>query len=413
MPGVQKPHCRPCSSLNPSCSGWSWPSFISPSTVMISPPSACTANMVHDLTVLPLSSTVHAPQWLVSHPIWLPVSCSISRMKWISKSRGSTSASRSRPLTFTRTNCFFAIVSSLADERNLLCCSLGGARQGALGQFSYKTFLVISGTAQIGTWLRGVGRQLRGLRDDSGFEFLALQRIFRCLRLDRYGANVRQSDAGSLHVARPIERDLRSHGCGREVSDLALELEIRPTAVRRRDGNADLGEDFSLLQRGREECDEKVLDGNHAFPASTGRHNLRTERQHGGGMIIRRIAVRQIPGNRGQVAHLRIRDHVRRIQQDQVLRAHERRGFQFGFTSEAANLKETAIFFHVRQSCDAIDVDQVGRPRDAQLHHRNEALPTTQNLRIASMLLQELDGFRNGGRTQVLKRWRDHRIPPS
>src|SRR5262249_25041104 len=91
----------------------------------------------------------------------------------------------------------------------------------------------------------------------------------------------------------------------------------------------------------------------------------------------------------------------------------ERRGFQFGFTSEAANLKETAIFFHVRQSCDAIDVDQVGRPRDAQLHHRNEALPTTQNLRVVSMLLQELDGFRNGGRTQVLKRWRDHRIPAS
>ena len=27
MPGVQKPHCRPCSVLKPSCSGWSWPSL--------------------------------------------------------------------------------------------------------------------------------------------------------------------------------------------------------------------------------------------------------------------------------------------------------------------------------------------------------------------------------------------------
>src|SRR6478735_7933379 len=53
MPGVQKPHCKPCSSLNPSCNGCSAPFDGNPSTVMISPPSACTANTVHDFTVLP------------------------------------------------------------------------------------------------------------------------------------------------------------------------------------------------------------------------------------------------------------------------------------------------------------------------------------------------------------------------
>ena len=44
----------------PSCTGWSWPSWTSPSTVMISAPSACTASIVHDLTALPSTSTVQA-----------------------------------------------------------------------------------------------------------------------------------------------------------------------------------------------------------------------------------------------------------------------------------------------------------------------------------------------------------------
>ncbi len=73
MPGVQKPHWRPCSCQKPSWTGWSWPSFSSPSTVVTSRPSACTASTVHDLTGTPSSSTVQAPQWVVSQPMWVPV----------------------------------------------------------------------------------------------------------------------------------------------------------------------------------------------------------------------------------------------------------------------------------------------------------------------------------------------------
>src|SRR6516162_3002101 len=109
MPGVQKPHCRPCSSLNPSCNGCSCPSFISPSTVSTSSPSACTANMVHDFTVLPLRITVQAPQLLVSQPTCVPVKPRTSRMKCTSNNLGSTAASRSRPLILILIDSFLAI----------------------------------------------------------------------------------------------------------------------------------------------------------------------------------------------------------------------------------------------------------------------------------------------------------------
>jgi len=44
---------------------------------------------------------VQAPQLVVSQPMWVPVSPSVSRMKWTSNRRGSTSACRTSPLTVT------------------------------------------------------------------------------------------------------------------------------------------------------------------------------------------------------------------------------------------------------------------------------------------------------------------------
>src|SRR3954449_8013302 len=58
-----------------------------------------TASVVHDLTGSPSTSTVHTPQLEVSQPQCVPVRPSVSRRKWTSSSRGSTSAVRGSPLT--------------------------------------------------------------------------------------------------------------------------------------------------------------------------------------------------------------------------------------------------------------------------------------------------------------------------
>ena len=50
-PGVQKPHCRPWQSANACCTGDRVPSgSVSPSTVVISAPSALTASSRQDRT---------------------------------------------------------------------------------------------------------------------------------------------------------------------------------------------------------------------------------------------------------------------------------------------------------------------------------------------------------------------------
>ncbi len=73
MPGVQKPHCRPCFSQKASWSGWSLPFVARPSIVVTVAPSAWTASTVQDFTAWPSTSTVQAPHWLVSQPTLVPV----------------------------------------------------------------------------------------------------------------------------------------------------------------------------------------------------------------------------------------------------------------------------------------------------------------------------------------------------
>ena len=71
MPDVQKPHCRPWHSMNPSCTGSSWPFCSRPSTVRTERPSAMAASTVHDLTGRASSHTTQLPQFDVSQPQWL------------------------------------------------------------------------------------------------------------------------------------------------------------------------------------------------------------------------------------------------------------------------------------------------------------------------------------------------------
>src|SRR4051794_25365833 len=63
------------------------------------PPSSIGATMVQLLTASPLNSTVQAPHWLVSQPIWVPVRSRVSRSRSATRVAGSMSTSCARPLS--------------------------------------------------------------------------------------------------------------------------------------------------------------------------------------------------------------------------------------------------------------------------------------------------------------------------
>src|ERR1700735_4476030 len=219
MPGVQKPHCRPCISRKPSWMACRVPSALAmPSMVRISAPFACTANTVQDLTELPSRSTVQAPQWLVSQPICGPVRLSCSRRKWISKVRGSTSDSTVLPFTFIA-------IWDLA--RAFPPPSAAGARFGAgerarehhAGHFA----AVMRGSAGVG------GRRGDGFRGGNGFldrrriERRAGEDFPRLLRPQRRLGDIGEADRATRYLASAHGQDDGGRSGG-VVADLALEL---------------------------------------------------------------------------------------------------------------------------------------------------------------------------------------------
>src|SRR5215469_8895500 len=244
MPGVQKPHCRPCSSVKPSCSGCSSLAAASPSTVSISWPSAWTANIVHDLTGVPSTSTVHAPQLLVSQPVWVPVSRSPYRIRWASSSRGSTSAVFFSPLMVneirrtgtspasSRAGSEYNVVISGRPLRRLAA----DAAQDALDERRHNVPLVFRTAPVVCPGPGRRGRQRGGFADRLGGERPAGECRGGVGGGDRRSADAGQRDARlGDDIARTLYRDRDADGG--EVANAALELEVAagPLASRRRD----------------------------------------------------------------------------------------------------------------------------------------------------------------------------------
>src|SRR5271165_760901 len=197
---------------------------MSPSTVSSSEPSACTANMVQDFTVFPSRTTVQAPQLLVSQPTWVPVSASFSRMRCTSRSLGSTSTSRCRPLTLRRTVCFFAIAFLPHLRRRLLPDAFQRALEGPFCQFFHQTLFIFNRTAQVCAWFRFIGGELSRLPDRGFVQLFALQESLCLPRLYRCCANIGQSDACLLTSALLVEGQLGRHRCRGKVPHFAPNL---------------------------------------------------------------------------------------------------------------------------------------------------------------------------------------------
>src|SRR5579859_3654838 len=156
-----------------------------PSTVVMFAPSAWTASIVQDLTGSPLSRTVHAPQLLVSQPMWVPVRRRLLRRKSTSRTRGSTSSLCSVPLTLRLTCKLPALLG--AGDRGL---------EPALDEHPDHVLLVLDAAADVGFWLGGRRGLPRRLGDDLVSGLAAGQRLLRGGRLEVLVADRRHADAG-------------------------------------------------------------------------------------------------------------------------------------------------------------------------------------------------------------------------
>src|SRR3569623_632146 len=360
MPGVQNPHCRPCSCIKPSCTGCNCPLCASPSTVSTSPPSACTASTVHDFTDLPLRSTVQAPQWLVSQPMCLPVWRSRSRKVWMSSSRGSPSVSTLSPLSVNA----MRVLAILISLRPCQCLTNRSARHlaGHVG-------LVLAVAAQILGGVADRHRLLRGLLDQRLVDHLAGEQRRRFAGLERSGCDVGKRDV-DLFANLAVELQLHRGGGGGEVAGLAFELAIGGTAAFGHRRYANLGEEFVGRKFGVIEAVEEMLRGYQPFAARTLQHEGRVDGDHHRRVIVARIAVSDVAAEGAAIAHLRVGYLFGGFGQQRTFLLEQVRGDQLVLGGQRNNKKSTALFAYTLELLYAIEIDEVFGMGEAQFHHR-------------------------------------------
>src|SRR5687768_10374469 len=152
-PGVQMPHWRAAFSRNACCSGWSWPVWAMPSTVVMFLPCASTPRTRQELTMRPSMRTVQAPQLPSLQPSLAPVRFNTSRSVSSRLWRGSTRNSVSSPLMVAVTWIFAgALVAGMDD---LPSCAGGRAHQDAAGDDADQVLALRGGAAHVADRLGG------------------------------------------------------------------------------------------------------------------------------------------------------------------------------------------------------------------------------------------------------------------
>jgi len=136
--------------------------------------------------------------------------------------------------------------------------------------------------------------------------------------------------------------------------------------------------------------------------------HLRVERQRYRTVVAARIGFHQAAADGAAVAHLKVADLARRLAQHRQLRRDQRRFLDFHVAGHGADAKLAAVFANVTQVRNAMDVDQIFGPGEAEFHHRHQTLAAGQELGVVAVAAQQLDGVVDSVGSQIFEASRIH-----
>ena len=181
---------------------------------------------------------------------------------------------------------------------------------------------------------------------------------------------------------------------------------------RRRGVEGDLREQLLLAQRRLEHPQEERVGLQAADAVLSGEREGRIERFEHRGVIRRRIPVRRGAADRPAVAHLRVAQVVGGIPQRRRALAERVAGGQRRVLRQRADRDAIAADIDRVELRDRGDVDQHRGRGEAQLHHRDEAVPAGEQLGVAAVLLEQTQRVLDAGRSDVVECCRNHLALP-
>ena len=228
--------------------------------------------------------------------------------------------------------------------------------------------------------------------------------------VDRRQSDGAQRDAG---VGDPAALDPdRRRGCSdRPVAGAALDLLVCAAAARsHRDPN--LGEQLPIAHRSGVRPDVEVLHAHYSLSGRSSDHHAGLDRAADGRQVLRRIGLTQGAADGSAVAHDRVGDHQLGIPEDREV-AGEQLGFQELHVPCQGSDPDLAVL--LTDECElrqVVDVDQVRRIRQAQLHHRQQAVPARDHTGAGAELLERGDHAVDARRALVVECRRGLQVRP-
>ena len=119
--------------------------------------------------------------------------------------------------------------------------------------------------------------------------------------------------------------------------------------------------------------------------------------------VLGGIRLAQRPADRPAVTYDRVGDHLLGIVEDPVVLAEHRGVQQVGMPGHRADGDLVSLDADVAQVGQVVDVDQTVHVRDAQLHHREQAVPAGDDAGLGPVPFQEVEGVLDAGRAFVLE----------
>ena len=125
-------------------------------------------------------------------------------------------------------------------------------------------------------------------------------------------------------------------------------------------------------------------------------------------MVIGRVGVGDVAADRRQIAHQRIGDHRDGIGEQRIALGDQRLRFEIRFTRQRADAECAIVLSDVRETVDAVDIDEMARLRQPEAHEGNETLAPGQHLGVLSELPKERDRLGDRRRSVVRELARNH-----
>ena len=142
------------------------------------------------------------------------------------------------------------------------------------------------------------------------------------------------------------------------------------------------------------------------FPGGAGDDDLGAEDVADGGEVLGRVGLAERAADRAAVADDRVGDHLlgvvdHREQPPDDVGVEQRR-----VPGERTDAQDVGVLGDVPQLGDVVDVDEPLGPREPELHHRQQAVPTGDDAGLGPVAFEQLQRVADAGGADVVERSR-------